>query len=142
ARYLREYDWYDLALGPDRPLLLALLTRGDFAYIPGTTLYIWKPLAGKSDAQRAQDNSYSSLTSFPLLRLAWYSALAIKHADARNAAPTIHLPMAVLFPLIFLFYALRKNTLKTYVFRMAPGFLRRGYLRWKHPYRITADLTR
>lgn len=132
ARYLRDYEWFDLVLGPDRPLLLALLMRGDFVYVPGTKLYIWKPLGGKSDAERARENSYGTVGSFPLLRLAWYSARAIRQADARNAAPAIHLPLSLLFPLVFFFYALRKNTAKTYIFRMAPGFLRRFYRRWKH----------
>lgn len=131
ARYLRGYNWYDLVFGPDRPLLLALLTQGDFAYVPGARLYIWKPQRGKSDVQRARDNAYSALVSFPLVRLAWYSALAIKHADAQKPVPSLRMPQFILFPIIFLFYALRKNTMKSYLFRTSPGFLRRRYRRWK-----------
>lgn len=125
ADYLRNYRWYNLVLGPDRPILLFLLMHGDFIYIPGTMLYIWKPASGKSDAERALDNYYDKPPSFPLARLSWYSARAVKSAVTKKNNQIRSTPFAILVPLIFLFYLFRKNTLKSYLFYMAPKPLRK-----------------
>lgn len=130
SEYLAEYRWYDVVLGPDRPLLLFLLSRGDFIYMPGTMLYKWEPVSGKNKKQRAIENANSLPLSFPIFRLSWHSTRAVKAAISKNKKSQGHLPFIILFSIIFFFYIMRKNTIKSYIFSMSSRFIRNAWYQW------------
>lgn len=69
-----SYDWPQIEIGPDRPLLFHLSCRGPFISVPGTQFYCYKNPIKKSAAKRALDNFGRKVAWFPYIRLNWACA--------------------------------------------------------------------
>ena len=89
---LLDYNWIQIEISPDKPLLLYLSCRGDFIKTEGTCIYIYSPRIKKKDGQRAVDNFYTNLKPFPRLRLSWVCAKTGTYAEKleeRNRSTTL-----------------------------------------------------
>lgn len=124
SNHLHGYHWYPLTLGPDRPLILYLLAQGDFGFQPGATLYKWKPASSRDVGKRALENAFKKPESFLLTKLSWCCMKAIKDAESKSQKPRNRLSYFGLFIMIYLFYALRKNTVKEWIYSHSPSFMR------------------
>lgn len=124
ADYLHGYHWYPLALGPDRPLILYLLAQGDFRFQPGATLYKWKPASSRDVRKRALENAFKKPESFLLTKLSWCCMNTVKDAESKSQKQRNRLSYFGLFIMIYLFYALRKNTMKEWIYSHSPSFMR------------------
>jgi glycosyltransferase involved in cell wall biosynthesis len=78
---LVDYQWPDIEIAPDRPLIFYLSCRGDFIQTDKTCFYSFKPAIKKTIKQRANDNSASRVKLFPYSRLNYICAKMACYAE-------------------------------------------------------------
>ncbi len=116
--YLIDYDWYEIEYGPDIPLLMHLITKGQFLKTSNTRFYYYQKEKLKNSKERAYENFMTKLAPFPEIRLAYTAAKAIKRN--RNNASLIYI--------ILLFYYERKiQVVKSKIYKYMPFKMRNIY---------------
>lgn len=117
--YLRKYQWLDIGVGPDHLLLHWLLCLGDFVYVPGTTIYYFRPTLAKTLEEFAALNWFRPLKPLPLVRFSWACAGLIRAESVRTGESTSQLSLAMFF------YSLLYGGPKHWLYENAPKGLRR-----------------
>ena len=87
TEHLRQYRWYEVDEGWDVAALFWLAMRGPFVAERGTTLYYFRPPAGRSTSERAVDNNFRPLSPWWREQLAWACASAAVEASAASGRP-------------------------------------------------------
>jgi len=80
---LDGYRWWEHSVSPDWPLLTHLQVVGDVIDVPGAELWVGYRAELKTTEERAALQSYAGVERFPLITLAWRSALAARDAGAK-----------------------------------------------------------
>lgn len=123
---LSGYCWPDIEFDSDVPLNLYLVLAGRVAHRSSSAFYYFRPVRMKTLAAAAQENNFSSLRPFGLIRMAWACALAAAAASRWRGRP---LPASLLFPPL---YALLKwPSIKRFLYRISPASLRASWRQWK-----------
>lgn len=132
-KYLLNYPWLNIDYGPDTPLLLYLVTCGDFTYIPGTSFYYYVPPteADKTPKLRAIAISGKKLRAFPELRLYWVSAKTVKMAMSDNGNHQNHY-----FILYWIITGRLHMSIKAWLYFHSPYQLRDLWRHLKHRFFI------
>lgn len=97
-QFLIEYNWINIDIGPDRPMLFYLSCRGVFSKAEGACFYCYKPERKKTKEFRKKTYFRGETRLFPYTRLSWACARAGNHAEkleGRNRST---------FLMFFLFY--------------------------------------
>lgn len=99
---LLDYNWIDIEIGPDRPLLFYLSCRGSFVRADGACFYWHRPLKKKTSIQRAKDGFLKDLNSFPKLRLSWACARAGCYAEQLEGRRRNRILTFILFQSVYI----------------------------------------
>lgn len=117
AEYLSGYAWYDIEYGPDRPLLISLLSQGDFVYHPGARFYYFR--SDKTDEDVALSTKYTKIKKFVFVRLAFYCAKAVRAAELRSRTP-IHSLLRLFCYFYGCFHVSTLHKIKTHLYKRFP----------------------
>lgn len=123
---LRGYQWFDIEIGPDLPLLTYAVIRSDILQIEGPVFCQYGPPIPKTHQSRALDNSFGRLRPFRLVRLSWLCALAAQKAAADSGRRR-----SSLIAFLILYLTIATLRFRTIVFEASPPPMQRTYQRFK-----------
>ena len=115
--YLEEYSWADFVYGADDLLLHWLLYRGDFVYVPGASLYYYRPVVDRTIDEVSLSVSYKRAGRFWRLGYAWTCAGVVRPEARRTGERAGRLGLAMLF------YQCVSGGVRHTIYRMSPRWM-------------------